>query len=289
LLDLAAVAEVVGRYAAPGPFFDHALATMAIALGGSEAQKMRWLPALASGERRATIALAEGKGRWTSDIWSLDGTTTLSGTKHHVLHADNADLIVVGLKGGHLGVVEGGSKGITVTPVLSTDAGKRLAQVDFSDTVFERLSEPVGARVVDAGLILLAADAFGGASRCVDMSVSYSKERQQFGRPIGAFQAVKHQLANMALMVQPTIGLYWYAAHAFDVGMDSASEAAAIAKAHITEMYPKVTRLTIEAHGGIGYTWEFGLQVWLKRALFDQAYLGMPQVHRVRIAQFAGW
>jgi alkylation response protein AidB-like acyl-CoA dehydrogenase len=289
LLDLAAVAEIVGRFAAPGPFFDHSLATLAIALGGSEEQKRLWLPGLASGHQRATIALAESKGQWTADTWTVDGTSTLSGTKHHVLNPEGADLIVVGLKDGHLGVVAGDARGISILPVLSTDAGRNLAQVEFAETPFVRLAEAVGSRVVDAGLVLLAADAFGGASRCLEMAVDYSKQREQFGRPIGAFQAVKHQLANMAVMVEPTVGLYWYAAHAFDLQMTAASEAAAIAKAHITEVYPKVTRQTIEAHGGIGYTWEFGLHVWLKRALFDQAYLGMPHAHRVRIAEFAGW
>ena len=93
----------------------------------------------------------------------------------------------------------------------------------------------------------------------------------------------------MALAVDPKVGLYWYAAHAFDHEPAAAPIAAAMAKAVLTETYPRITRRAIEAHGGIGYTWEYGLHVWLKRALFDQAYLGMPEAHRVRIASLCGW
>lgn len=289
LLDLAVVAEPVGRYAMPGPFFEHALATLAITLAGNDEQKAKWLPKLVSGELRATVALAESKGQWTADTWTLEGETQLSGSKHYVLHAEGADLIIVGLRGGALGVIAGAAAGVEITSVPSTDAGRTLSHVKFDQVSFERLAIEAGEKVVDAGLILLAADAFGGASNSVHLAVEYAKERVQFGQPIGAFQAVKHQLADMALMVEPCVGLYWYAAYMFDTSATSAHEAAALAKAHITEVYPSITRRMIEAHGGIGYTWEYGAHVWLKRALFDQAYLGMPQAHRARLATMSDW
>lgn len=289
LLDLAVVTEAVGRYAAPGPFIEHALVTLAIALGGSEAQKARWLPLLAEGELLGTVAFAEGKGQWLPDHWSLPVKTRITGTKQHVLHAESADLIVVGLAGGRLAIVERGAQGISLTPVPCTDAGKQMSNIDFNDVPSELLPGDAATRVIDAALVLLAADAFGGASHCVQMAVDYAKLREQFGRPIGAFQAMKHQLADMALAVEPNIGLYWYAAHVFDTDPPAASEAAALAKAHLCEVYPQVARRMIEAHGGIGYTWEFGAHVWLKRALFDQAYFGMPQAHRARVATISGW
>jgi alkylation response protein AidB-like acyl-CoA dehydrogenase len=289
LLDLAVVMEPIGRFAAPGPFLDHSLATLALVLGGTEAQRAEWLPALATGQRRATIALAEGKGEWFADQWTLQPTPGLTGEKRHVLHAEGADLIVVGLAGGKLGLVHGDAPGLTITPKLSTDAGKQLCTVAFSGTPCELLDGGVGARLIDAGLVLLAADAFGGASQAIDMAVAYACEREQFGRPIGSFQGLKYQLVDTAITIAPAVGLYWYAAHVWDTDPASASLQAAMAKSLLTENYARATRQVIEAHGGIGYTWEYGAHVWLKRALFDQAYLGMPRALRMRIADLAGW
>lgn len=289
LLDLAVVAEPLGRFAAPGPFIEHALASLAIVIAGSNDQKAHWLPDLASGARRATVAFSESRGSWDAEGWAIGDGGRLSGTKRYVLHADGADLLVVGIAGGRLALVEGGAPGMSVEPIPCTDAGKQIATVTFDDTPFTLLDQAGGGRIVDAGLVLLAADAFGGASRCVEMAVAYAKERQQFGRPIGAFQAMKHQLADMAVAIEPAIALYWYAAHLFDVDPPASAEAALLAKSHITEAYPKIARGMVEAHGGIGYTWEYGAHIWLKRALFDQAYLGMPAVLRRRYAMLAGW
>ena len=121
------------------------------------------------------------------------------------------------------------------------------------------------------------------------MSVEYAKTREQFGVTIGHFQALKHQLANMALEVEPARALYWYAAHAFDREPAEAERAAALAKAHLTDVYMQVARDAVEAHGGIGFTWECDVQIWFKRALFDRAFCGAPDVHRERAAQLAGW
>lgn len=289
LLDLAAVMEPIGRFAAPGPFLDHALATLALVLAGTEAQRAAWLPLLATGERRATIALAEGKGEWLADQWKLQATPSLTGTKHHVLHAEGADLIVVGLDGGKLGLVLGEAPGLSISPTLSTDAGKQICTVSFAETPCDLLDGAAGERLVDAGWVLLAADAYGGASRAIDMSVAYACERQQFGRSIGSFQGLKYQLVDQAVTITPAIGLYWYAAHVWDTDPAAASIQAAMAKSLLTEHYARATRQMIEAHGGIGYTWEYGAHVWLKRALFDQAFLGMPRTLRAHIADLAGW
>ncbi|MFM0394922.1 acyl-CoA dehydrogenase family protein [Paraburkholderia phytofirmans] len=289
LLELAVVSEALGRFAAPGPFLDHALATLALVLAGSDEQKARWLSGLANGELRATVAFGERGGVWSPELWELTGESELSGAKQFVMHAQGADLVIVGLKGGRLALVEKSATGMTSKLIASTDAGRPLHQLDFSNTPCSMLPEAAAHRLIDAGSILLAADAFGGASHCVEMAVDYAKLRVQFDRPIGAFQAVKHQLADMAVMVAPTQGLYWYAAHAFDTEPAVASQAAALAKGHITELFPRVARRMIEAHGGIGYTWEFSAHVWLKRALFDQAYLGMPRQHRARLAQLCEW
>jgi alkylation response protein AidB-like acyl-CoA dehydrogenase len=291
ILDLAIVSEAIGYMAAPGPFLNHALAGLAIASGGSDAQKSKWLPKLATGDVLGTVALAEEGGGWLPDQWSLARGAKLSGSKNHVLFASEADLIVVGTHGGGLALVERDASGIEIEPVDGADRTRRLARVGFFDTPCEELpdGEAAAARLRDVALVLLSADAFGGASRLVEMSVEYAKTREQFGVTIGHFQALKHQLANMAVEVEPSRGLYWYAAHAMDHLEDEAERTAAIAKAHITDRYMQVARDAVEAHGGIGFTWECDVQIWFKRAMLDRAYLGAPAVHRERAAVMAGW
>ena len=295
-LDLAVVAEVLGAHATPVPFLGHSLAAEAIRAGGSDEQRGRMLPSLASGEHLATVALAEEGGAWLPDQWSMpapSGTTgTISGTKETVEFGEHADYFVVGLAGGKLGVVDRNAAGVEVQRVEGADRTRRLARVDFQDTPIEILEDGAGeaaARVRDLGLVLLAADAFGGARRLVDMSVEYAKSREQFGVTIGHFQALKHQLANMALEIEPARALYWYAAHALDHVPDEAVRMAAVAKSHLCDRYSQIARDATEAHGGIGYTWEGDTQIWFKRAMFDRAVLGTPRQHRDRAADLAGW
>jgi len=202
-----------------------------------------------------------------------------------------ANLFLVGTRDGGLSLVEAGP-GVSLTPVRSTDRSRRLSTVAFAGATSQELftaGDPFVQKIVDAALVLLAADALGGAQHCVDVSVSYALQREQFGQPIAQFQALKHQLAHMALDVEPSRALVWYAAYAHDADLPDASRAAAIAKAHLTERYVSVTRAAIAAHGGIGYTWEYGLNYWFRRAVFDRAYLGSPSQHRARAAALAGW
>jgi len=291
LLDAALAAETLGHGAGPGPFLGHTLASLALALGGSAEQQRTWLPRLATGDALGTVALAEPDGAWQPEEWRLAAGSRLSGEKAHVPYAAAADVIVVGLAGGALGLVlrEGG--GLVVEPFPGVDRTRRLDALRFEGAACEALPGGAAAakRVRDAGLVLLAADALGGASRLVEMSVEYAKTREQFGVTIGHFQALKHQLANMALEVEPGRALHWYAAHAFDHAPEDAPRAAALAKAHLTERFVSVARDAVEAHGGIGYTWECDVQIWFKRALFDRAFLGAPSVHRERAAALAGW
>jgi alkylation response protein AidB-like acyl-CoA dehydrogenase len=291
LLDAALVAEALGRSAAPGPFLGHTLASLAIVLAGSAEQQGRWLPRLATGDAVGTIAFAESEGGWQPEEWHLGVGDRLSGEKAHVPNASHADVIVVGLAGGALAVVEREARGLVVEPFPGVDRTRRLDALRFEGTPCEALPAGSGAasRIRDAGLVLLAADAFGGASTLVEMSVEYAKTREQFGVTIAHFQALKHQLANMALEVEPGRGLYWYAAHAFDEALDESPRMAALAKAHLTDRFLQVARDAVEAHGGIGYTWECDVQIWFKRAIFDRSFLGSPGVHRERAAQLAGW
>ena len=289
LLELALVAEELGRGAVPVPFLGHALATLAIARGGSAAQQAVWLPRLAGGEARATVAFAEGDGSWLPTQWSVAlAGGRVRGRKQLVPEAEGAAVFVVGCRGGALALVPAGPA-VRTTPESSLDRGRPLATVDFADAPAEALTAGDAARLVDAGSVLLAADAFGAAHQLVRTTAAYLQTRQQFGQPLAQFQAVKHQLANMALEVDPTRGLWWYAAHAFDHAPDQAPRAAALAKAHVTERAQQVARDAVEAHGGIGFTWECDVHIWFKRILFDRLWLGAPELHRDRFAAIEGW
>jgi len=296
LLDLALVAEVLGRFAAPGPFLGHSLATLALSLGGSGAQKERWLPRLASGEAIGTLALLEPGGGWDPADWhasllSNGADLLISGEKLHVPAAEIADLFVVGLAGGGLALVERTSDGVRTEAIEAVDRTRRIGRVAFDRAAASLMSggNEAAPRVRDAGLVLLAADAFGGASRCIERAVEYAKTRVQFGVTIGHFQSVKHQLANMAVEIEPARSLYWYAAHAFDHLPAESPRHAALAKAHLSDRFMQIARDTVEVHGGIGFTWECDVQIWYKRAMFDRAFLGTPAVHRERAARLAGW
>jgi len=296
VLDLAVVAETLGHHAAPVPFFSHALAGLAIALAGSAEQKKKWLPAIASGEKIATIAFAEAGDVWLPEQWAIKAAPGLSGTKERVEAAEHADLFVVGLAGGKLAVVDRAARGVEIQRVESADRTRRLGRIHFENAPAEVLSAggpDVARRVCDVGLVLLAADAFGGADKLVATSVAYAKNRQQFGVTIGSFQALKHQLAEMAIEIEPSRALYWYAAHAQDNTQGEvpaeASRMASIAKVHLSERYSQVARDATEVHGGIGFTWEGDTQIWFKRAMFDRVMLGTPRQHKDRAARLAGW
>ncbi|MCE2390226.1 MAG: acyl-CoA/acyl-ACP dehydrogenase [Proteobacteria bacterium] len=292
MVDLALACEVLGRHAAPGPYLGHALAGVAIELGGSDAQKERWLPRLAAGDALATLAFAEPGGIWDPSQWRAavrDGR--VDGVKEHVLGGSAADLWIVGCAGGDLALVERGAEGAALEPFDGLDRSRRLDRLALAGTPCELLERGAAAaqRVRDAALCLLSADAFGGASRSLEMAVEFAQQREQFGVTIAHFQAVKHQLADLASEVEPARALFWYAAHAWDARPEQSERAAALAKAHVAERFVHAAYETAEIFGGIGVTWEGDIQIWLKRALFDRVYFGDTESHRERAARLADW
>ncbi len=292
LLDLAVAADAMGYCAAPGPLLGHSLLTLALTLGGSDEQKARWLPGLASGELVGSIAFGEEGDAWQPEQWRLairDGR--LSGIKRNVLFPSDADLFLVGVEGGGLAVVERDAAGVITQEWDGVDRTRRIGGLSLDDAPGALLpcDSAVAGRVRDAGLICLAADAYGGAHKSVQLTVDYANERVQFGKSIAHFQGVKHQIADAAAEVEPARALVWYAAYAFDHRPEEAPRLAALAKAHLADRYVNASRTMVMLHGGIGYTWEFHCQFWLKRALFDRNYLGSPSVHRERAAVLAGW
>ncbi len=295
VLDLALVAEVAGEGSLPIPLLGHSLAVAAILYGGSEEQKQKWLPDLASGELLGSIALAElsetGESWEAADSSVVLADGKLSGKKTFVPHAGFADLVVVNTKGGGLAVVEMANSGAKVEPLDGLDRTRPIGSILFDGASAEELPQGAEAagKVRDLGLILLAADAFGVAAKLTRMTIEYTKERKQFGTPLAQFQAVKHSIANMATDMEPTRALWWYAAHAFDHIAEDSEKTAALAKAHITERSMQAARDAFELFGGIGYTWECDLQFWFKRAMFNRTFLSTPGVHQERYAQLVGW
>ena len=294
LLDLALVSEEIGYASAPGPFLGASIATVAIAAGDDEAAKAEWLPRLAAGDTLATAAFGEAGGRWDDDtIQAVVKDGKLTATKSQVPYGSIADLHVVAARddeGIGLWLVERGADGVTTNDLSGNDFTRRLSSVEYRGVVARKVGGAEAfARARDAALVLIAADAFGGARRCLAMARDYALTREQFGQPIGAFQAVKHQLANLAVELEPGLSLWWYAAHALDRIPADAPRHAAMAKAFLADLFDRAARDSTELHGGIGFTWEFDLQLWFRRSIFDRAFFGDAHYHRARAARLAGW
>lgn len=294
LLDLALAAEELGYAATPGPFLGHVMAAVALTESADEALCTKWLPALGSGEAVATVAFGEEESEW--DAGRMKSTVRggrLNGRKMVVPYPELADLTLVVApdeSGPGVWVVERDAPGVECTRLTVNDLTRRISIVGYHDTPAVRLCgrEPL-QRMIDAGLVLIAADAFGGARRCLEMSVGYAQQREQFGKVIGAFQAIKHRLADMATDLEPALSFYWYAAHAFDQIREQSTRHAAMAKAHLCDLYDRVVRDATELHGGIGFTWEFDLHLWFRRSIFDRSFLGSSSYLRSRAADLAGW
>jgi alkylation response protein AidB-like acyl-CoA dehydrogenase len=295
LLDAALAAEELGRACTPGPFLAATMAAAAFAASDDDALRARWLPGLASGDLLLSVALPERLG----EIDPAQPATraqhgTLTGEKSLVPAAAVADALLVSAMdedGPGLWIVERSSPGVEVTALKGTDMTRRVDRFRFANAPAVKLAAgpAAAARARDAGLVLLAADAYGGSMRCVDMTRDYALTREQFGRTIASFQGVKHQLADLVTDLEPACSLWWYAAHAFDHVQDRAERHAALAKAHLADLYDRAIRTAIELHGGIGFTWEFDLHLWFRRAMFDRAFLGEAAYHRARAAALAGW
>lgn len=287
LLTLAVIAEQLGRNAAPTSILRNALAAWVVADAGDQAQKDKWLPQLLSGAVQAAFAINE-------QDWLAKGGAQVSEDgelqKHNVEGGELAGLFIVGLPDGQLGLatpdavrLEPRENLLDVTrPIanLSIAAGK-VVPLASQQVLLDRLR--------DAHLILLAADAYGAGRRALDLATEYAMNRRQFDQVIGSFQGLKHQLANMATEIYPSRFLVWYAAHAWDEGFPDSAYSSALAKAHVPDVAVRTARGSVEAHGGIGYTWEYPLHIFLKRAMYDREVWASVETHRSRVAVAAGW
>ena len=301
-VELIVVLEEMGRALLAAPYFSTvALAANAILHSGDDAAKKELLGGIASGETIATLAMTEDNGRWDAEGITATATKagdgyTIDGHKMFVLDGHTANLIIVAAKTGDsisLFTVAGDADGLTRTPLATMDQTRKQARLEFSGTPAKLLGTegegwPVLSRVLDLAAVALAAEQVGGAQRCLDMSVEYAKERVQFGRPIGSFQAIKHKCADMLLEVESAKSAAYYAGWAAAELNDELPTVASLAKAYCSDAYFHAAAENIQIHGGIGFTWEHDAHLYFKRAKSSQLLLGDPTYHRELLAQRIG-
>jgi alkylation response protein AidB-like acyl-CoA dehydrogenase len=305
-LDLVVVLEEAGRALLPGPFF----ATMGLAVpvlieAGNESQKKEALGAIAQGSARATLALTERSGRWDADSVTLAAKPAgngwqLDGVKHFVPDGEVADHTIVvtrtrgeGEEGITLFLINGRPKGMTVTPLKTMDMTRRWTEVRFdkvhldADSVLGSAHNawPALKRALEWATAGLCAEMIGGGQKVLETSTEYAKTRQQFGKPIGIYQAVSHKLADMLVQSESAKSATYYAAWTVDADAPDRSLASSMAKAYVSDAYRKIAGDGIQVHGGIGFTWEHDLHLYLKRAKASEVTLGDATYHRELVAQ----
>jgi alkylation response protein AidB-like acyl-CoA dehydrogenase len=303
MLDMAMLLEEAGYAAMPGPLlFSSVLAASALMSSTSDTLKSKWLPALAEGTAVATVAIVESAGSVDpADIWTLASKEgegwLLNGTKMLVPYATVADFVIVAARAGtgnhelRLFLIETGDSGVKTRLLKGLDLTRRVATLELNCATASMLDDSTApfARLLDVASVAIAADSLGGTERALEMAVDYSKVREQFGKPIGSFQALKHAAAEIVADLEPARSLLWYAAYALDTGDSNASRFAAMAKARLSEIYSRATDRAVLMHGGIGFTWEHDMHLWFKRARFNESYFGSPAWHRERVAVLSGY
>ncbi len=296
-VELVIVFEELGRTLLPSPYLATvALGANAILQAGTEEQRARWLPGIAAGEKIATLAYAEaigGPDGLTIEAGASGGGYTLTGHARHVVDGLGADLIVLparvdGVVG--LFLVEGGPEGLHRTAMPGMDLTRRQARLDLDGVPATRLGEGSDAgevlrRILDQAAVCLSAEMLGGAQVCLDMAVGYSRDRYQFGRPIGSFQAVKHRCADMLVDVESARSAVQYAAWTAEHEAEELATVAAVTKAFTSQAYVDCANRNIYVHGGIGFTWEHDAHLYLRRATSSAAMLGGARRHRAELAR----
>jgi alkylation response protein AidB-like acyl-CoA dehydrogenase len=305
-LEVGIALEELGRQLAGGPYLASAvLASQAILAAGDDAQRAAWLPALAAGELVATLAIDEpgGPPGLESDTVTCrpDGSGwRVSGARAVVLDAQNADLLLVAARaegaGPTLLAVRPDAPGVEVTRVDGLDLARKHAELTLRDAPGTPLGAPGGAgpalaRALDLGAIAIAAEAVGAAARCLEAAVAYAKQRIQFGRPIGSFQAIQHKCAEVMLELETArSAAYWSWWVASQDGVDpgALAEAASVAKATAGDALTRAAAENLQIHGGVGFTWELDCHLYFRRARAVEHLLGDPIWHRARLAERLG-
>lgn len=276
MIEFAIVAEAAGGQVAALPLLGHAMAARAIAAGGSAGQQGQWLTGMVGGD---VIAACAG-----ADDVELDGAL-LSGTFRFIPHGANADVFVLGDEH-RAWIVRADAPGVRVTPHTTMDQTRPYATVTLERAQADVLADGHAAMAAAraAGWICVAAEGLGVAQAALERTVAYSRERSQFGRPIGSFQAYKHRLADMVVEIEQARSAVYWAACAADEGSDEAAIALHSAKSFAADTAFMCAGNMIQLHGGIGFTWEHDAHLFFKRARALQSMLGSGEWHREQVA-----
>jgi acyl-CoA dehydrogenase len=292
LLDASVLARAFGAGTVPGPWLGTVLAAEAVRLAGSKEQQAELLPGFAAGELKGAVALVrQGSSNLPSSAPATVTDGALTGRLELVEHAAVADHLVVaasGPDGTGLFLVDPAGPGVTITPVEALDRTVRLATVELSSApavALEHSTPELVQDLLDAAAVLVANDLVGIARKAITDTVEYDKTRVQFGKPVGSFQAIKHDLADLHNLVTFAEHAATYAAHAADIDADDRRLAASVAKAKAAEAADAATSAMIQYHGGIGYTWEHDTHFYFKRSKRLEGAYGDAAQHRERIAQ----
>jgi alkylation response protein AidB-like acyl-CoA dehydrogenase len=294
IVELAVLFEEMGYALAPSPLFSNTIAGVALSLCGSDDQRERYLRPLAEGRLRGTPALWDAGSPPTIGDFSMEARAdgdgiVLDGEKVLVMDAASADFLLVATSDGRRHIVDRDAAGLTIAPSTTIDLTRRLysvrfegVRVDAEDSLPAEGADyyPVFFRLC----VALAAESTGIAQRTMEMAVAYAKDRQQFGRPIGSYQAVSHRCAQMLLETENSRSAVYGAAWAADAAPESLPRAASMAKAYAGDAGWRVPDASIQVHGGIGFTWEHDLHFFLKRGKANAAMFGDSKWHRERVA-----
>lgn len=286
-VELFLLMEEAGRALLPGPFFATvALAGAVLAATGTPEQRKRYLTPICQGSARATVAMLEVSASWDATNVNMEAVGgKLTGEKRFVPDAGVADFLVVVARNGVF-LVEAKTVGVQVRPMKGMDLTRKLCTVQFNGASAERLGNSAGlATGLHVATAALVAEMVGGMQRTLDLTVEYAKTRKQFGKSIGAFQAVQHQCADMYLETESSRSVAYYAAWALDVNAPDAAVAVSIAKSYASDACRTVGNRGIQVHGGMGFTWENDVHLYYRRAKASETMLGDATFHRERIAR----
>lgn len=282
--------EELGRFLMPLPVMPTLLAADAVALAGSEAQRRHWLALFAVGKIRASLALPTA----AVDLPQLHEDHTVTGGINDVLHGADVDEVLVPLQDAagrlYIGIFSSVAAGITIQPRAIIDLTRTLADVRIENAVAQddrllSIDAGIWSALLDHASLAMVCDAVGGTARILSDTVAYLCERRQFGRPIGAFQALKHRAASWKIEAEGSTALARHCADLIaDLAIDRSGMVSA-AKARVTDLYVKVAGDAVQLHGGIGFTWEHECHLFLKRAVLDAALFGTVTQHKDRAAR----